>query len=188
MVVLEEEKKEVFRLNSRREFLNEVFRFFNVKDEQKTAARAYDLALSVNYPVDWTAFYLDVVKTVDKKQLPVPKFFTDKIRNFKKKTAIETADDGKQVRVELKDGYYYDFTVSAGAANRIERFKNQQNVKKITVYPKTAALIGKSVSYEEPDDEKFTKTIFIAPGFEEEEEFEDEEEKQWRKWLKWLWT
>ena len=62
----------------RRDFIEAIFAFFNVKDEEKTLYKAYDLALTSGKNVDWGKLYVNTLKEATSRYLPPPKFFIDK--------------------------------------------------------------------------------------------------------------
>ena len=146
-------------IKTRREFIDWIFDFFRV-ERNNNQVSAYDMALTVKYPVDWNAFYLDVVKTNEKRVLPMPKYFVDKLPQFKKIMDLEPSlSNGSLIRVILKDGIFYDFTVNnlvtcptlSDIKRRFEykdlNNKTQSNIKKIIRYPKETTIIGDAVFF-----------------------------------------
>jgi len=141
------------RINNRNEFIRYIFKFFKVEYDE-SISRDYDRALSVQYPIDWDGLYLHVVKTTEKRILPMPKYFVDKLAQFKKRNEISVAGEGCIIRVILDDGRYYDFTVVSfnqeTTLNRIKQrfqYKDEEQrihtkIKKIVQYPKETTLIG----------------------------------------------
>lgn len=146
-------------ITKRREFIHYIFEFFG-KEEKESLVSTYDIALTTKYPVDWEAFYEDVIKSVDKRALPMPKFFSDKVAQFKKIVQQEARLDNESIiRVELKNGYCYDFTVNNYVDCRSlseirkrfeykdENKKTKNQIKKITRYPKETTLMGNEVFF-----------------------------------------
>lgn len=146
-------------ITKRRDFIHYIFEFFG-KEEKDNLVTTYDIALTTKYPVDWEAFYEDVIKSVDKRALPMPKFFSDKVSQFKKLVQQEARLDNESIiRVELKNGYCYDFTVNNYVDCRSlseirkrfeykdENKKIKSNIKKITRYPKETTLMGDKVFF-----------------------------------------
>lgn len=145
-------------ITKRREFIHYIFEFFRI-EESDNLVSTYDIALTTRYQVDWQAFYEDVIKTAEKRVLPMPKFFSDKINQFKKREPAARLEGESLIRVELKNGQYYDFTVNNygdyktlnDVKKRFEyKDENKQtktNIKKITRYPKETTLIGKEVFF-----------------------------------------
>ena len=94
---------------TRSEFITEIFAFFRCKDE--ALKKAYDLAFTVNYQVDWHKLYTIVVNDAESRYLPAPKWFKAKFPLCIKREYITSPNDGKKVVVRLKDGYFYEFVL-----------------------------------------------------------------------------
>ena len=162
---------------TRMDFIIKIFKFYNISDDNNELKRTYDMALSVQYPVDWNALYVHIIKTSEKKVLPLPKYFVDKLSQYKKRTQTEIADEGCTIRVTLDNGYYYDFTVvSFDTQTTVENIKKRftykdsagttkTKIKKIVYYPKGITFIGDTIFYEKDEEElkKQIKTLFVAP-------------------------
>ena len=146
-------------IKNRYDFINLLFDFFRVEKNNNNMT-AYDIALTAKFPVDWEAFYEDVIKTTEKKIIPMPKYFADRLRYFRKVVEVDTAlDSGSLVRVTLKDGIFYDFTVNnlvQGPSLRDvkkrfeyqdENKKMQTKIKKIVQYPPGTVIIGDHVYF-----------------------------------------
>jgi hypothetical protein len=146
-------------ITKRRDFIHYIFEFFG-KEEKENLVTTYDIALTTKYPVDWEAFYEEVIKSFDKRVLPMPKYFSDKVVQFKKIVQQEARLNNESIiRVELKNGYCYDFTVNNYVDCRSlseirkrfeykdENKKTKNEIKKITRYPKETTLIGKNVIF-----------------------------------------
>ena len=145
-------------ITKRREFIHYIFEFFKI-EETDNLVGSYDMALTTKFPVDWEAFYEDIIKTTEKRVLPMPKFFADRVARFKKTIPMERLDNESIIRIILKDGKSYDFTVNnygdylslKGIKKRFE-FKDENkkiktNIKKIIRYPKETTLIGDKVYF-----------------------------------------
>lgn len=142
---------------TRMDFIIKIFKFYNISDDNNELKRTYDMALSVQYPVDWNALYVHIIKTSEKKVLPLPKYFVDKLSQYKKRTLTEAADEGSIIRVTLDNGYIYDFTVVSFDTNTtLDRIKKKfsfidengftrSKIKKIERYPKGTVFIGNTV-------------------------------------------
>lgn len=63
---------------TRTEFLDKIFSFFCYKSDESLKP-TYDLALSVEYKVDWDKLFEIVINEAETRSLPVPKWFTAKI-------------------------------------------------------------------------------------------------------------
>lgn len=162
---------------SRLDFIGKVFKFYKVIDENGELKRTYDRALSVKYAVDWNALYEHILKSAETRILPLPKYFVDKLSQYKKLTQTEIADEGCTIRVTLDNGYYYDFTVvsfdtQTTVGNIKKRFTykdsagtTKSKIKKIVYYPKGITFIGGTIFYEKDEEElkKQIKTLFVAP-------------------------
>ena len=146
-------------ITKRREFIHYIFEFFRI-EETDSLVSTYDIALTTKYSVDWQAFYEDIIKTVEKRTLPMPKFFSDKVAQFKKIVQQEARLNNESIiRVELKNGYCYDFTVNNYVDCRSlseirkrfeykdENKKIKSNIKKITQYPKETTLMRNKVFF-----------------------------------------
>ena len=135
-------------------FINKIFSFYKVVDENNVLKQTYDRALSVKYPVEWAALYEHIIKTAETRILPLPKFFVDKLPLYKKLTQTEIADEGCIIRVTLDNGYYYDFTVvSFDSKTTLDNIKKRfaykdengnyhTKIKKIIRYTKGSTFIG----------------------------------------------
>ena len=158
-------------------FINKIFNFYKVVDENNVLKQTYDRALSVKYPVEWAALYEHIIKTAERRILPLPKFFVDKLPLYKKKSESVIENEGAIIRVILDNGYYYDFTVvSFDTQTTIESIKKnftykdnagttKSKIKKIVYYPKGITFIGDTIFYEKDEEElkKQIKTLFVAP-------------------------
>lgn len=144
---------------SRLDFIGKVFKFYKVIDENGELKRTYDRALSVKYSVDWNALYEHILKTAETRILPLPKYFVDKLSQYKKLTQTEIADEGCIIRVTLDNGYYYDFTVvSFDTKTTLDSIKKRfsykdengnahTKIKKIVHYPRETSFIGDNVYF-----------------------------------------
>lgn len=162
---------------TRLSFIQKIFNFYKASDESGELKRDYDCALSVTYPIDWYGLYKHVVKTTEKRILPMPKYFVDKLPQFRKISEISVADEGCIIRVILDDDRYYDFTVVSFdcdiTLNRIKnRFQKQAKIKKIIHYPKETTLIGEEIFFNIniPKPNKMTKKELEEKIAEKEEE------------------
>lgn len=145
-------------ITKRREFIHYIFEFFGI-EESDSRVSSYDLALTTKYPVDWEAFYKDIIKTTDKKILPMPKYFADKVKAFKKLNNGVRLGNGCIIRVSLKDGKYYDFAVdnfcNGTTLNSVKKryeYKDEKGrlntrISTIVSYPKETTLMGDSVFF-----------------------------------------
>lgn len=116
------------------EFVGKVFVLFGRKDEDLMAA--YMRALDVKFLVDWERFYYDILQTADKRVLPMPKWFLEEAKNYKVLPEEKSENEGKLLRMELKNGRVYDFTVCGFADTNLEGIKKKlgDNIKRVTLY------------------------------------------------------
>lgn len=130
---------------NRMDFITKIFKFYKVIDENGELKRTYDRALSVRYSVDWYALYEHIIKTAETRILPLPKYFVDKLSQFKKQTQAEIADEGCIIRVTLDNGRYYDFTVvrfDTQVSLGLIKKKFGTKIKKVVQYPKETTFVG----------------------------------------------
>ena len=92
----------------RLEFIEKVFTLFRVNpDNNRDLILIYDDAFSTRKPVDWDKLYKMVISEAE-GGLPKPAFFTSKFDMCLKQSDYTTAD-GIKSRINLKDGYKYDY-------------------------------------------------------------------------------
>lgn len=151
-------------------FINKIFSFYKVVDENNVLKQTYDRALSVKYPVEWAALYEHIIKTAETRILPLPKFFVDKLPLYKKKSECVIENEGAIIRVILDNDRYYDFTVvsfdtktTLGSIQKKFSYKDElgavhTRIKKIIRYPKGTTFIGNSVYFDVdlPNADKMT--------------------------------
>lgn len=153
------------------EFLQNIFTFYRVHDESGTLLRAYELALTTKYTVDWDKLYEKIIKTAETRTLPVPKYFVDMLPSYKKiEPSKEGLYSGCTVRVNFYGGRWLDFTVvdsdcktSVGSIIRDfekidETGRKYSEIKTIVRYPKEAVLLGDKVFWNinVPNSDKMT--------------------------------
>lgn len=135
----------------RKDFIDAIFSFFKVKDDERVLYKAYDLALSSGRNVDWSQLYMKTIKEAESRYLPVPKFFIENFDNCRKRTINSTKDDGRAVRIIFKDGRFTDFIV-CGYGLSIDQLKERSRkkgyIKEIRMYPKQVKVEDKLVDVE----------------------------------------
>jgi len=112
---------------NRKEFIDEVFTFFNCKDEN--LKRSYDLAFTVRDAIDWNKLYQIVVNEAESRYLPAPKWFKD----FFSRCVVYDGgytNDGIRLRVfekhsRLENGYPYEYITFQNTAT-IEKLKQYE--------------------------------------------------------------
>lgn len=133
----------------RKDFIDAIFSFFKVKDEEQSMYKAYDLALSSGSQyVDWNMLYLKVLKEVESRFLPPPKFFIEQFSSCKKKTFKSSKDDGKIVRVFFKDGRVNDLVVADTGLtiSQLKRGPRKNEINEIRIYPKQVEVDNEIVN------------------------------------------
>lgn len=137
----------------RNEFLDAIFAFFKVKDEEKTQYKAYDLALSKGRNIDWDRMYLKTIESVETRYLPAPKFFLNLFPSCQRISFQQSKFMGYKVRIHYSNGKYTDYVVSGFGLNKEKILKNKNvNVVKMVMYPPTTTLIGKNII---PEDSEY---------------------------------
>lgn len=127
-------------MESRQEFLNAIFEFFRVKDENKSLYRSYDIALSKGRNIDWNKLYIKVLEDAETRFLPMPGFFLSRFKDCSKISSKQFVNTGKKVRVFYTNGRYTDYTVcneGLTISDIRSKFNGEWEVKEIRVYPKT---------------------------------------------------
>ena len=134
---------------TRTQFIISIFRFFKIQDDNGDLFRVYETALKTSYQINWEAFYNDIIKTAEKRILPLPKFFVDKLSYFRIFNNTTDGEIGEVTRVLLKNGHYYDFVTCIEAKHSITDIQRQLEgqIESIVVYPKEVTLIGNDVHW-----------------------------------------
>lgn len=178
-------------IKSRNEFITQIFGFFRT-ERTNSLFNTYDIALTTKYSVDWEAFYENVIKTAEKRILPVPKYFADNVKRFKIVQSESNISNESIIRIELMNDYYYDFTVNnvidCRSLKEIKKrfeYKDENNrtkneIKRIVWYPKETTLIGKDVFFNISIPRKSNMSD------EEKEKFIAEKEKELKQQVKTL--
>lgn len=94
---------------TRNEFIEQVFLFFRSKDEE--LKKAYDLAFSVNYQVDWDKLYNLVINEAETRYLPTPKWFKAKFPMCKVQRNGHNPLDGTNIVITFANGKSYSFVL-----------------------------------------------------------------------------
>ena len=135
----------------RKDFIEAIFSFFNVKDEEKTLFKAYDLALSSGKSIDWNKLYMKTIKEATSRYLPTPKFFIENFDICRKITYQSSQDEGKHVRILYKDGRHTDFIICQFGLT-VNQLKNKCpkncNIQEIRMYPKQVQVSDEIVDVE----------------------------------------
>lgn len=91
---------------TRNEFIEQVFLFFRSKDEE--LKKAYDLAFSVNYQVDWDKLYNLVINEAETRYLPTPKWFKAKFPMCKVQRNGHNPLEGTNVKITWAEKFLND--------------------------------------------------------------------------------
>lgn len=94
---------------TRSDFIDEIFAFFRCKDE--ALRKAYDLAFTVNYQVDWHKLYTIVVNEAETRYLPAPKWFKAKFPMCKVQRNGHNPLDGTNLVITFANGKSYSFVL-----------------------------------------------------------------------------
>ena len=151
-------KKKMVKMNmsikpmKRLDFLIKIFKFFNMADQTELLI-TYDTALKIEYPVDWDKLYSNIIKTSEKRYLPLPKYFIDKLPAFRKYPQKQNTDEGWVIIVYFKNKPPYIFENSGTFGNPIiKNILNNKNilskVAKIIKYPPGTVMIGDKIFYD----------------------------------------
>lgn len=135
-------------------FLDLIFSFFKVKDEDNSLKQSYDMALTTRKNIDWQAMYMNVIKTAESRYLPAPKWFLAKMKCFE---IYEQGHlDGKKVRVFYKSGRITEYIILSDIetklSNLISKFKALDKVVKAELFDSDVTFIGQNIF---PDDAQF---------------------------------
>lgn len=139
-------------------FLDLIFGFFKVKDEYNSLKQSYDIALTTKKNIDWQAMYIYVLKNVESRYLPPPKWFLSKMKCFE--CIAQGGLDGYKVRVYYKSGRITEFVVISDVETSLQKIifnsKNTDNIVKAELYDQNVTFIGNNVY---PDNAEF-KVIY----------------------------
>lgn len=120
---------------NRLEFLKKVFEFFRAEPKPNLLS-VYESALTVKYQVDWELFYADIIKEAEKRILPMPKWFVDRLKFYRVISQNRSELDNRLLQVILINGKVMDFTIKAwantGLYSVVKRFND--NVKEVILY------------------------------------------------------
>lgn len=133
---------------NRKEFLEMLFAFFNVKDEEKVIYKSYDLLLSKFLNVDWDKLYTRILEQSTSRFLPPVKNILELVPYCIKQTFKQVENDGNLVRIFFKSGRYTDYVVSGFGLNisKIRKLSPlNDNIREVRMYPKNVMIDGKNV-------------------------------------------
>ena len=139
---------------NRRTFLDLIFGFFKVKDDDNSLKQSYDMALTTKKNIDWQAMYMNVIKTAESRYLPAPKWFLAKMKCFE--IYEQGYLDGKKIRVFYKSGRITEYIIVSDIetklSNLISRFKDLDKVVKAELFDSDVTFIGQNIF---PNDAQF---------------------------------
>jgi hypothetical protein len=87
---------------NRTDFVRRIFKFCGKDDGD--LMREYDLALSVNKPIDWDKLYSICIKEMKNRYLPAPSYFLEQLDRCLIADKIGGKYDGIRFRSYRKDG------------------------------------------------------------------------------------
>ena len=135
-------------------FLDLIFSFFKVKDDDNSLKQSYDMALTTRKNIDWQAMYMNVIKTAESRYLPAPKWFLAKMKYFE--IYEQGYLDGKKIRVFYKSGRITEYIIVSDIetklSNLISRFKDLDKVVKAELFDSDVTFIGQNIF---PNDAQF---------------------------------
>lgn len=94
---------------SRLDFINSIFIFFKVKDDNQELKNIYQDALITTKTIDWFKMYKSVITTAESRYLPAPKWFIEKMKNFE--IVPVGSLDGHKVKVIYKNGKFTEYVM-----------------------------------------------------------------------------
>lgn len=89
---------------NRSDFVREIFKFCGKEDEG--LMRTYDVALSVNQPIDWDKLYRICITEMKNRYLPAPSCFIELFNRCIISEELGGKYDGIKLRVVLKNTTY----------------------------------------------------------------------------------
>ena len=128
-------------------FLDLIFSFFKVKDDDNSLKQSYDMALITRKSIDWQAMYMNVIKTAESRYLPPPKWFLAKMKYFE--IHEQGSLDGSKIRITYKSGRITEYVVTSDFETKLQnlifRFKNLDKIIKAELYKSDVTFIGKNI-------------------------------------------
>lgn len=94
---------------TRLDFLNSIFIFFKVKEENTELKNIYQDALTTKKTIDWFKMYKSVITTAESRYLPPAKWFIEKMKNFE--IVPVGSLDGHKVKVIYKNGKFTEYVM-----------------------------------------------------------------------------
>lgn len=97
---------------TRLDFINSIFIFFKVKDDNQELKNIYQDALMTTKTINWFKMYKSIISTVESRYLPAPKYFIEKMKNFE---IIPVGSlDYHKVKVIYKNGRFTEYVMVTG--------------------------------------------------------------------------
>lgn len=124
---------------TRDDFLTLIFSFFKVKDDDNQLKKIYDTALSTRKRINWETLYTNIIKTVETRYLPAPKWFIEKMKYYE--IIEESSLEGKKVLITYDNGKRTEYVIKA------EVFTTLQNVLARNKNIAKAELFNSSVTF-----------------------------------------
>lgn len=104
---------------TRLDFINSIFIFFKVKEDNQELKNIYQDALMTTKTIDWFKMYKSVISTVESRYLPAPKYFIEKMKNFEI-IPIGSLDSHK-VKVIYKNGRFTEYVMVTGFGIKLNK-------------------------------------------------------------------
>lgn len=132
---------------TRLEFLQEIFKFFGKKDED--LLKTYDIALSTKNKIDWQRLYERIIKEVESRYLPAPKWFIEKLPSYIIEDEQTYQNESGTGVLKLHSGTYimdmWHNTLSVSEINKNYREHYGKNFISFTYYPPSFVFVGYKV-------------------------------------------
>lgn len=118
---------------TRNDFLTMVFSFFKVKDDNNELKKIYDMALSTRKHINWELLYTNIIKTVETRYLPAPKWFIEKMKYYE--IIEESSLEGKKVLITYKNNKKTEYIIKPDVFTNLKKLVAQNdNIIKAELY------------------------------------------------------
>lgn len=118
---------------TRDDFLTLIFSFFKVKDDDNQLKKIYDTALSTRKRINWESLYTNIIKTVETRYLPAPKWFIEKMEYFE--IIEESSLEGKKVLITYKNNKKTEYVIKSDVFTNLKNLiARNDNIVKAELY------------------------------------------------------
>lgn len=118
---------------TRDDFLTLIFSFFKVKDDDNQLKKIYDTALSTRKRINWESLYTNIIKTVETRYLPAPKWFIEKMKYFE--IIEESSLEGKKVLITYKNNKKTEYVIKSDVFTNLKNLiARNDNIVKAELY------------------------------------------------------